>query len=420
MAETHSIKKNFAYSSVLTVAGYLFPLITFPYVTRVLGANNIGICNFVLGIIGYFIIIANLGMMTVAIRETAAAAGDREKLSKVFSSLLTLHLFSTLAAMAALVACTLLIPRFNEHKQLLWIGTGQLFFNFLTIEWFYKGIENFRYITVRSVAVRFVQVVLTFVIVRDGDDYVNYFLLQFITVVVNALINIFYSRNFVSFSFRNVDVRPYLKSFFILGLYSILTSMYTTFNTMYLGIVSDDTQVAYYSVATKLYTVILALFTAFTGVMLPRNSALIAEGRMDEFRTMFVKSIKFLLVFSLPVIAVTECFAPLIIRIIAGSGYEGAIMPFRLVMPLVLIIGMEQILVIQTLMPLKKDKAILVNSVIGAVVGLLLNVILVPGLQSVGSALVWIICEVMILVLSSAAVWRSARISVFDIVWRKC
>lgn len=408
MAE-HSIKKNFAYSTVLTVAGYLFPLITFPYVTRVLGAGNIGICNFVLGIISYFIILSNMGMMTVAIRETATAAGNKEKLSGVFSSLMVLHLISTLVAMTALVVCTFLIPRFYEHKELLWIGTGQLFFNFLTIEWFYKGIENFRYITIRSVAVRLIQVILTFVVVRNPDDYVKYFLLQFITVVINALINIVYSRNFVSFSLRNVNVRPYIKSFLILGLYSILTSMYTTFNTMYLGIVSNDAEVAYYSVATKLFTIILALFTAFTGVMLPRNSALIAEGRMEEFRAMFSKSFRFLLVFSVPLIILTELFAPLIIRIIAGTGYEGAILPMRLVMPLVFVIGAEQILVIQTLMPLKKDRTILVNSIAGASVGLLLNVLLVPKMHSVGSALVWIVCEVVVLLLSSVAVWRSAK-----------
>ena len=183
----NSIKKNFAYSIVLTVAGYLFPLITFPYVTRVLGASNIGICNFVLSIIGYFIVIANLGMMTVAIREIAAAVGDRERLSRVFSSLLALHLISTLVAMAALVVCTFLIPRFYEHKELLWIGTGQLFFNFLTIEWFYKGIEDFKYITVRSVAVRLIQVVLTFVIVREPDDYVNYFLTGEVTTTQTGL-----------------------------------------------------------------------------------------------------------------------------------------------------------------------------------------------------------------------------------------
>lgn len=415
-----TIKKNFAYSTVLTVAGYLFPLITFPYVTRVLGANNIGICDFVLSVINYFIIIANLGMMTVAIRETAAAAGDKEKLSKVFSSLLALHLFTTLAAMAALAVCIFLVPRFYEHRELLWIGTGQLFFNFLTIEWFYKGIENFKYITIRSVAIRLVQVILTFVIVRKPDDYVNYFLLQFITVVINALVNIAYSRNFVSFSFRNINVRPYLKSFFILGLYMILTSMYNTFNTMYLGIVSDDTQVAYYSIATKLYSVILALFSAFTGVMLPRNSALIAEGKMDEFKTMFAKSVKFLLILSLPSIAIAEFFSPLIIRIIAGPGYEGAIVPFRLVMPLVFIIGMEQILVIQTLMPLKKDKTILVNSIIASALGLLLNVALVPKLQSAGSALVWIICETAILLLSTIAVKVHAGISIFSLKSGRC
>ena len=415
-----SIKKNIAYSTVLTAAGYIFPLITFPYVTRVLGTGNIGICNFVLSIIGYFSIFANLGIMTVAIRETAAAASDRKKLDEVFSSLIILHLLSTLVAMAAMGICICLIPRFQENKELLWIGTFQLFFNFLTIEWFYKGIENFRYITVRTIIVRLIQVVLTFLMVHNPDDYVIYFLLQFVAVVINALINIIYSRNFVGFSFNAVNIRPFLKSYLIFGLYSILTSMYTTFNTMYLGIVSNDIEVAYYSVATKLYTVILALFTAFTGVMLPRNSALISQGRIAEFKALLAKSFKVLLMFSIPVIAITEISAPWIVRIIAGPGYEGAILPMRMVMPLVLIIGLEQILVIQTLMPLKKDRTILVNSIIGAVLGLLLNVILVPKLLSAGSALVWIICEFTILLLSAAALKRDAGISIFEFKRREC
>ena len=129
--------------------------------------------------------------------------------------------------------------------------------------------------------------------------------------------------------------------------------------------VSGEVEVGYFTTATKLFSILLALYTAFTGVLMPRMSNLIREGCWDEFKILLRKSIDILLFFSIPLIIFSIVFAPEIINMISGKGYEGAIVPMRLSMPLILIIGLEQILIIQTLMPLKEDKIILRNSIFG-------------------------------------------------------
>lgn len=393
-----TVKKNFAWSTLLTFAGYLFPLITFPYVTRVLGVEGIGQYQFAYSTIEYFSIIAMLGIGTVGIREIAKVKGNRHEMSRVLCSLLSLNLITTLLAACVLLVLTFIIPSFIAHSKLLYIGIARLFCGSLLIEWLFKGIEDFKFITIRSLAIRFVFVFSVFIFVRDEDDYVIYFLLTSLTVAVNAIVNILYSRKFVDYSFRGIDVRPYVKPFIVLGLYQILTAMYTSFNVMYLGSKCGDIEVGYYSTATKLYILIMSVFTAFTGVMLPRMSSYVAEGKTEDFNGMISKSIDFLLLFSIPMIVISEAFAPQIIRLIAGPGYEGAILPMRLVMPLMLIIGYEQIIIMQMLMPLGKDRAILINSIIGASVGILLNFTIVPSLASIGSAIVWIGSEVAVLI----------------------
>ena len=174
--------------------------------------------------------------------------------------------------------------------------------------------------------------------------------------------------------------------------------MYNSFNVAFLGFTSDETQVGYYTTATKLYSILLSLFTAFTGVMLPRMSSLLAEGKKEEFKILLHRSVNILMMFCTPLVYFSVLFAPQIIAMLSGKGYEGAIIPMRIVMPLMMIIGYEQILVIQTLMPLKKDKIILVNSIIGALCGLFLNFMIVPAMEGIGSSIVWFISECAVLI----------------------
>lgn len=394
-----SIKKNIFYSSILTVSGCFFPLITFPYVSRVLGVNNIGICNFVDSIVQYFIYFSMMGVMTVGIREVARTKGDKKQLSKTYSELLTLNLIVTAIMIVVLLMCTIFIPQLHEYKQMFYVGAAKVLANTLLIEWLFKGLEDFRYITVRTILVRSLYVVIVFVFVKDESDYFLYFALTSFMVVANAIINIVYSRKFICYKIKGINMQPYLKSFLILGVYMLLTSMYTTFNVAYLGFATNSVEVGYYTTATKLYLLIMSFFTAYTGVMMPRMSILLAEGNVSEFKRLTDKSIDALFAFATPLIVISEVCAPHIIRIVAGVGYEGAVLPMRIVMPLMLVICYEQVLVYQILSPMKKDAAILRNSIVGALVAVIFNVALVSRFASSGTAIVWILSEFAVLYL---------------------
>lgn len=406
-----SIKINFLYSSILTTANYLFPLITFPYISRVLGVTNVGIVSFVDSIINYFILFSMMGINIVGIREIAKFKKDKQGLTRTFSSLFWLNTITTIGALVVLLVVSLSVHQLREHWNMMMVGAIKLFVNYLLIEWLYRGLEEFRYITIRTLVIRSVYVLAIFLFVKNKNDYEIYYFLTVLTIAINALINIIYSKHFVSFKIHKIELSRFFKPFFILGVYALLTSMYKSFNVAYLGFVCNETEVGYYATASKLHSMFLAFFSAFTGVMLPRMSSLISEGKVEEFKRLTQKSNNILFTSLVPWILFLTIYTPAIIEIIAGKGYEGSILPMRIVMPLLLVIGYEQILVVQTLMPLKKDDAILRNSLLGAIVGVFLNILLVNSFASIGSSIVWLISELV--VLCSAQYYVSKYVGIF-------
>ena len=400
-----SIKRNFMFNSLLTASGYVFTLLTYPYISRVLGLSNVGIVNFVDGLINYFILFAMMGVGTVGIREVAINKNDRNELSKTFSGVITLNTISTLIAIAVLLTAMYTVPTLYPYRDLLYIGVCKLLFNILLVEWFFTGLEDFAYITKRTIAIKFLYVASVFLLVREASDYKIYYLLCVLTVIVNGLVNIVYCRKFISFTLRGLTIRPYLNTFFSIGFYVIIGSMYTSFNVAWLGFVSGTDEVGYYTTATKLHTVILALLTAFQNVMFPRVTSLLAEGKRDEYHEKLHVAVDSLLAFSFPIVITAIIFGPQILHLLVGDGYEGAYLPFRIIMPLIFVIGYEQIVCIQILMAMKQDKKLLINSCIGAASGLILNILFVSRLGAVGSSLVWLISEIIIML--GAQYWVS-------------
>lgn len=397
------IKKNFLYSSALTISNYIFPLLIFPYISRVLGVTNIGICDFVDSIINYYVLFSMMGMHVIGIREIAKNKTSPLNLNKTFSDLFILNIITTLLVLVIFFIALYTVPQLYQHKELMYIGAVKIIFNLFLIEWFYRGIENFRFITIRTIIVKTLYVISIFILVNKESDYNIYYALTAGMIVINAVINWIYKRNFVRLDLMHSSIRTYSKPYFINGLYMLLTSMYTSFNVAFLGFVSGEKQVGYYSTAIKLYTIFLAVFTAFSNVMMPRMSVLVSEGKLEELKGYMNKSFDVLLAFSLPLIFITVPLAPDIIYIIAGSGYEGAVIPMKIIMPLILIVGIAQILIIQILIPAGYDKIILFNSIVGAVVGIVMNILLVKYYGSIGSAVVVLAAELIVTV--SAAFW---------------
>jgi len=410
-----NIKRNFIYNSILTVSGYVFTLITYPYISRVLGVTNVGIVNFIDGLINYFIMFAMLGISTVGIREVVINKSDKTKLSKTFSGVLLLNTASTLVAIIALLIGMHTVPQLSPHRDLLYIGVCKLLFNLFLIEWFFTGMENFAYITKRSIFIKTLYVASVFGFIHEASDYKMYYLLCVAAVIANGLVNIAYCRKFVTFTFHDLHIKRYLGTFFSVGFYVIICSMYTSFNVAWLGFAAGTDEVGYYTTATKLHTIIIALLTAFQNVMFPRVTSLLAEGKHDEYYEKLNISVDSLFAFCIPTIILSIIFAPSILHFLVGDGYEGAYLPFRIIMPLILIIGYEQIICIQILLAMKQEKKLLINSCIGAMVGLLLNFLIVGRMGAVGSAIVWLSSELAVMVGAQYCVIKKAQ---FFIPWR--
>lgn len=391
-----SIKKNFAYKSVLTLSTYLINFITFPYVARVLGVERIGLVNFVDNTVNYFLLFATMGVGLLGVREIAAVKEDKKRRDQVYSSVLALNLLFTLVSLGIYLLCVVTIPKLCQYDELFYIGTAKILFTVFLVEWFFTGVENFRYITLRIILIKVLYIISVFLFVRDTSDYRLYFILTVGVVVLNALINQLYIREFIRVRWNNIQLFKYLKQNVTLGIYTLMTSMYLTFNVMYLGLVSNNTEVGYYTTAFKLYSVVLGFFTAFTNVMLPRMSSLLANGEKDRFQELVNRSFSVMSTCCIPLILCSMIMAPQIVYILSGPGYEGAILPMRIIMPAAFAVGVAQVLAIQVLMPMKKDKVLLVASIIGAVVSLLINLLVVPYIESVGSAVVLLCSEAVV------------------------
>lgn len=371
---------------------------TYPYVSRVLGVSNIGVCNFVDSIINYFILFSMLGVGSYGVREIARCKDNVEKRNDVFSNLIIINAIMTIFSVGLLMICTYSMTRLLPYRDFLGIGVIKVIFNLFLIEWFFQGIQQFKYITIRSVIVRSIYVISIFLFVNNQDDSFIYYMLTSLTIVANSLFNWNYSRHFKKINFKNIRISLYIKPVIVFGYYRILTSMYTTFNTTFLGFSNGDIEVGYFSTATKLYGIIMAVFTAFTTVMIPHVSQLLQEGDKEKVQYILNKTISVLVFVSVPIILVCELFAPWIIHIIAGQGYEGAIIPFRIVIFLLLIIGMEQIIIQQFLMAFNSNKSIFQISTYGAIVGIVLNFLITPKLGAIGSSVAWGCSEVVTLI----------------------
>lgn len=392
------LKKNILYSGFLTTSLYIFQFITYPYVARVLGVTNIGICNYVQSIVQYFCLFCTLGITTLGVREIAKCNGDKIKLNQTFSQLFTLNAVFTVIVLAIYFLLIETIPNFSQYKKLLYIGATQIFFGTFAVEWLFRGLEEFKYITVRTFFVRLAYVISIFVFVRNSDDYTIYFGIYSAMIIANGIINWNYGKRFVQFSVPPLSlVQPYVKPLIFLGSQLILTSLYTTFNTVYLGLTCGDTQVGYYTTATKIENIVLALYSSFSLVMMPRISSLMQSEQQEDIKRLLQSSFNLLFAFVFPCIFFSEFYANELVYLVAGNGYEGAVLPMRIVMPLMLIAGLEQILIVQILMPSRSDKQVFINSIIGAACSILLNILLVPQFESIGSSIVWFVCELAVM-----------------------
>lgn len=388
-----SITKNFLYNSAITVSTYIIGFIIFPYITRVLGVSNIGVIGYVDNVISYFVFFMMLGAHSVGVREIAACQGDKTKCTDVFFSILSFLFLSTLIASVVYTIVLLSIPQFAQYKTFFIIGYVKLLFTPFVVEWLFAGSQDFSYISKRTITIRVLYALSIFIFIKKEDDIWLYFMLTGLMTVANSIINLRYARKYIDYKGFVFTPKSFFRPIIKLGVFQIIISFYSTFNYIYLRWVSTEAEVGLYYTSIKIYSVIVGLFSAYTNVVMPRMSELLEQKKSKEAKDLINKSFGALFSFCVPVIIITIIMTPIIIKIIAGNGYEGAIAPMVIVMPVLLIAGLNQINGTQLLMPLHKDNILLITASIAAFVGLVCNVLLDEEYGSRGAALTVLFSE---------------------------
>lgn len=398
---TQSVKENYAFNLLNTISGLLFPLITFPYASRIMMADGIGHVNFYQSIISYISLLSCIGIPMYAVREIAKVRDDKELQDRTAIEILLLHTLLTALGYVVVVIIANTVAEVKIDLPLFFILSLTIFFTAIGCEWFYQGIEDFKYITIRGLIVKTISVLLLFLFVRTQDDLYWYAGYTVIGVLGGNVFNFFRLRKYITLCKLNVrqlhPMRHFLPALHVFAL-NLVISIYVQLNSIMLGFMAGDTAVGLFTAASKLSHMFLGISSALGTAMLPRMSYLIANGEKDKFEQMYRKSMCFMVGISLPITLGLIFTAPILIKLFAGSTYHDAIFTLQLLSPIVLAISMSGVSGIQVLYPMGKVSVVILATGIGAALNFLLNLWLIPVYAQDGAAVSTTIAEIAVTV----------------------
>ena len=394
-----SIKFNFIMNFILTVSNFLFPLITFPYVSRVLLPEGTGKVAFALSIVSYFTIFASFGVATYGIRAIAQVRDDKERLSKTMHELLFINIISMTIVYVALAIAILVVPKFAMEKELFGVTSLFILFTIVGVEWLYKGLEKYQYITIRTIIFKIASLFLVFLFVKEKSDYIIFAFISIFAIVGSGILNLINSRKLINYTlYSEYEFKKHLKPMFVLFLTSMAIAIYTSLDEGLLGLLSSPEQVGYYNAAVRVKGILFTLITSLGVVLLPRLSYYVENHMETEFHEALAKSTNFIIVIAASVVIFFTLFAKETILILAGENYVASIIPLQIVVWALILSAITNILGIQILLPLKKDKQLLFSVLCAATVDVIANFLLVPKLAAVGTALSVIAAELSVLI----------------------
>lgn len=375
----------------------LFPLITFPYVCRVIEADGIGQVNFFQSIISYISLFTCLGIPMYAIREIARDRNDVVKMNQTAVEILLLHSMLTLLGYAIVSILCLTVPQIQVNIPLFLILSLTIFFTAIGCEWFYQGIEDFKYITIRGLIIKTVSVILLFIFVKSKTDLLYYGCYMVFGVLGGNIFNFFRLRKYIhrdNIIFSELHIKRHLKPVLKVFSFSVVTSIYLQLNTVLLGFFKNALAVGYFAAATKVMQMLLQMSACLGSVMMPRASHLIAENKESEFNALIQKSYDFTLAIALPMTIGLIFCAPNLITALCGVKFENSILPSQIIAPIILMVAISNVFGIQVLFPKGKINIVTLCCGIGAVVDLVLNLCLIPFFSYVGTSIAYLGAEV--------------------------
>lgn len=396
----HSVKYNFIMNAILTVAGIIFPLITFPYISRVLLVEGSGKVAFATSVVTYFTMFASLGIPTYGVRACAIVRDNKEKLSKTVQELLIISGGTTLLTYIVFGISLFVIPEFAQERTLLLIVGLGIGLNTIGVQWLYNALEQYSYITTCSILFKVIGMILMFLLVKESSDYQIYGGVYVIASFGSYVLNFICLRKFVTFQKTGTyQFKQHLKHIMVFFSMSAGASIYLNLDVVMLRFLQSNEAVGYYNAGIKVKTVLVTCVTSLGTVLLPRLSYYIETADKKAFQLMVGKAFRFVFVAASAVTVYFSIFARESILLLSGEAFLPAVGPMMILMPTVLLIGLSNVTGIQILTPNGREREVMYSIWGGAILDFVLNLIVIPKFSANGAALSTLLAEGMVLLL---------------------
>ena len=383
---------------ILTMSSILFPLITLPYVSRVLGPEAMGKVFFASSVITIMSVFAELGIPVYGIRACAKVRDDREKLSRTVREILTVNLITCLAVYLLLAVMLIFVPKFAGNRELLLIMSSLIVLNAIGVEWLYKALEKYTYITIRSLIFKLIALVAMFMMIKEQSDYIVYGALTIFAAAASNILNFINLHRYVDPCPRSeLDLKQHLPSMLMLFALAAAAAIYTNLDLAFLEFMKGDREAGLYGVAVKIKLVLVNIITAVSAVLLPRMSFYYEKGRNGEFDHLLISTLTAVNIISIPAVVYFVIYAEECILILAGPEFSGAVLPMRIIVPAAVIIGISNVVGMQMLVPIGREDIVIRAAWIGAATEVLLNIVFIPRFASAGAATATLAAEIFVM-----------------------
>lgn len=415
-----SVKSNILLNGLNTVTGIIFPIITFPYAARILLPEGIGIVNFQLAIINYIVLLTSLGIPLYGVKEIAKHQDDKARRDKVTIEFLVLSFLLCLFGYLIVWGLASFVPEIRQHSILFWLLSLTIAFNTLGVSWFYQGVEDFKFITIRAIVIRTLSAASLFIFVRNSSDLIIYGIITVCSTVGNNVINFIHLRKYLRVDrqmFRQLRIgrhlRPALKVFVL----NLIISLYVQLNSVMLGFMSSETEVGYFTAGNKIIYICLSLIGSITTVLLPRCANLYETGRLEEFANTIKKTLRLVIALSLPLTAGLLSLAYPLTVIFCGNDYIPSVSVIYWAAPIILFISLTGVMGIQVLYSMEKTSIVITSVAVGAIVNVVFNIILIPRHGATGAAAATLVSEFSVLAVQIVKGRRFFPFRFKDVVW---
>ena len=395
-----TLVKNFTSLSLLQITNYLFPLITLPYLVRVLGPEKYGLVNFAMAFAAYFTIITDYGFNLSATQQISINRDNFKRISEIFSSVFTLKMLLFVLSTLIFLTIVLTVPLFKEYVILFEVTFLGVLGTALFPLWLYQGIERMKYILIISVSVRVITTILIFIIIQSENDFVKLAglntLNQFVIGIVGLLL---VQKKFrIKYKFPNKSVlRDQLRKGWNLFLSTVWINFYTNSNVFILGLFAPANIVGYFAAADKVRMAFQGILSPMSQSVFPYVNNLLSES-YDNFISFNKKLFKIALITGAIISITVFLFAEPIVNIVLGKEYQTSIPVLRIIAWLPLVIFLSNVLGIQTILPLNKQKSFSIILFFAAMINLTLSFIIVPMYFEIGTSISVLMTEVFVTV----------------------